>query len=290
MFCRKPQISAPAGHVLSTWPLGVLGGYAILSGTSMATPYLAASYALVKSQFPSATIEQIKDMLQTNASPVPWVYNTAILSATAQQGAGLVNVYNAIFSKSVISPGQLLISDVSKTVYGTANITISNPSTKSVKYILSHQGAGYMDYYLQYMEINQQANYGTAKFSAPTVTVGAGKSTTVQVTVSPPTSVTPSALPVFGGYIKVSDNAGESFSVPYLGPPYSLYNSPYIFVETTGTILPEIYANNADGSSTLDTGIVNVTEGLGYGAAVPTRKCSTLEQSRNTLRSNLPVF
>lgn len=147
-----------------------------------------------------------------------------------------------------------------------------------------------MDYYLQYMEINQQANYGTAKFSAPTVTVGAGKSTTVQVTVSPPTSVTPSALPVFGGYIKVSDNAGESFSVPYLGPPYSLYNSPYIFVETTGTILPEIYANNADGSSTLDTGIVNVTEGLGYGAAVPTRKCSTLEQSRNTLRSNLPVF
>jgi hypothetical protein len=135
--------------------------------------------------------------------------NTAILSATAQQGAGLLNAYNAIFSKSTITPGQLLISDVSKTVYGTANITISNPSSKSVTYTLSHWGAGYMDYYLQYMEINQQANYGTAKFSTPTITVGAGKSTTVQVTITPPTSVTTSALPVFGGFIKVSDNPGS---------------------------------------------------------------------------------
>ena len=268
----KPQISAPGGHVLSTWPLGVLGGYTILSGTSMATPCLAASYALVKISIPVTTIDQIKDMLQTNVSPVPWVYNTAILLATAQQGAGLVNVYNAIFSKSTLSPGQLLISDVSKTVYGTANIIISNPSSKSVKYTLSHQGAGYMDYYLTYMEINQQANYGTAKFSTPTVTVGAGKSATVQVTVTPPTSVTPSALPVFGRFIKLSDNAGESFSVPYLGPPYSLYNTPYIFVETSSPILPEVYANDVDGTISFDTSILNVAEGLGYGSAVPTRK------------------
>lgn len=57
--------------MLSKWPLGVLGSYYTLSGTSMATPYLAASCALVKSQFPTATIKQIKDKLQTNASPVP---------------------------------------------------------------------------------------------------------------------------------------------------------------------------------------------------------------------------
>ena len=104
-YDMKPQIAVPGGHVLSTWPLGILGSYCILSGTSMATPYLAASYTLVKSQFPIATIEQIKDKLQTNATPVSWVYNTAILSSTAQQGAGLVNAYNAIFSKSTITPG-----------------------------------------------------------------------------------------------------------------------------------------------------------------------------------------
>ena len=101
----KPQIAAPGGHVLSTWPLGVLGSYCILSGTSMATPYLAASHSLVKSQFPTATIEQIKDKLQTNASPVLWVYNTAILSATAQQGAGPVNAYNAVFPRARLRQG-----------------------------------------------------------------------------------------------------------------------------------------------------------------------------------------
>lgn len=52
-YDMKPQIAAPGGHVLSTWPLGILGSYCILSGTSMATPYLAASYTLVKSQFQS---------------------------------------------------------------------------------------------------------------------------------------------------------------------------------------------------------------------------------------------
>ena len=70
----------------------------------------------------------------------------------------------------------------------------------------------------------------------------------------------------------MSDNAGESFSVPYLGPPYSLFNTPYILFENTGTILPEVYANNADGSISLDADLIKVTEGLGYGSAVPTRK------------------
>ena len=35
-YDMKPQIAAPGGHILSTWPLGVLGSYCILSGTSMA--------------------------------------------------------------------------------------------------------------------------------------------------------------------------------------------------------------------------------------------------------------
>jgi subtilisin family serine protease len=103
----KPQVSAPGGHVLSTWPLGPLGRYAILSGTSMATPYLAASYALVKSQFPKASIMEITTRLQVNAKPLPWIWNNNMLSPTYQQGAGLVDVFNAIYSDSTISPGQL---------------------------------------------------------------------------------------------------------------------------------------------------------------------------------------
>ena len=269
----KPQISAPGGHILSTWPLGPLGGYAILSGTSMATPYLAACYALVKSQFPRATIEQIRELLQTNANPVPWVYDTSILSATAQQGAGLVNAYNAIFTTSTISPGQIKISDVTHTIYGTANITIENTSTKSKSYSLSHQGAGYMDYYLSYMEINQQANYGTASFSKPTVTIAAGQSATIGLSITPPSNVVPSNLPVFGGFIKVIDTDAETFHVPYLGPPYSLFNTPYLLIEpiSAGPLLPQIYAFNSDQSGiTVDMDFLEVDPSNGFSSDIPT--------------------
>ncbi|KAI1380231.1 peptidase S8/S53 domain-containing protein [Hypoxylon crocopeplum] len=55
----KPQISAPGGDILSSWPLGEQGYYTILSGTSMATPFISGCYALVKSQFPELSVAEI---------------------------------------------------------------------------------------------------------------------------------------------------------------------------------------------------------------------------------------
>lgn len=78
-----------------------------------------------------------------------------MLSATVQQGAGLVNVYDAIFADTKISTGQLKVSDVNKMTYGLVNITIENASSKSKTYSLSHHGAGYMDYYIPSGKKNQ---------------------------------------------------------------------------------------------------------------------------------------
>jgi len=263
----KPQISAPGGNILSTYPLGQNGGWAIISGTSMATPYVSGAYALIKSQFPKASITEIKELMQTTATQIPWIFDPAILSTTAQQGAGGINVYNAIFSGSIISPGQIKVSDVSRTEYGTTNITIKNTSNQPKTYVLSHKGAGYSDYILQWMSAGQVANYGSATFDTSSLTLSPGASRTISISIHPPATVSPKDLPIFSGFILITSQ-NEKYSIPYLGPPYSLYNTPSLLFQDTGTILPQMYGYDASGSLTVNTGFLEIDPAYGFGSAV----------------------
>ncbi|KAI0169286.1 subtilisin-like protein [Hypoxylon sp. FL1284] len=235
----KPQISAPGGGILSTWPLGDQGYYTILSGTSMATPFISGCYALVKSQFPELSVKEILSLLQSTSTPINWIWNDTMIAGTFQQGAGLVNAYNAIMYQSRVSPGQFLVSDNSRTSYGVLNITIENRSDSPRTYTLSHQGASYSEPNPPnnpvYSQENQLPIYGSAEFESPTVEVAPGESTVASFKVLPPSSdVKPERMPVFGGFIKVTSD-GEDFSVPYSGPPYSLYNAEYWHVVNSST-------------------------------------------------------
>ncbi|KAI1760233.1 subtilisin-like protein [Hypoxylon sp. FL1150] len=241
----KPQISAPGGGILSTWPLGEQGYYTLLSGTSMATPFISGCYALVKSQFPELSVDEIRSLLQSTSTPLPWIYNDTMIAGTFQQGAGLVNAYKAITYQSRISPGQLLVSDNSRTSYGAVNITIENLSDSPRTYTLSHQGASYSEPNPPnnpvYSQPNQLPIYGSAEFESPTVEVAAGESAFVSFKILPPSSgVKPERIPVFGGFVKVTTD-DEEFTVPYSGPPYSLYNAEYwVIVNTTSAVEPQI--------------------------------------------------
>ena len=67
-YNSKVEIAGPGVSVLSTVPLAVKGvKYANLSGTSMATPHVAAVAALVWSYFPSCTGSQIRTTLGKSA-------------------------------------------------------------------------------------------------------------------------------------------------------------------------------------------------------------------------------
>jgi subtilisin family serine protease len=60
----KPDVSAPGVGVLSSVPGG---GYKSYSGTSMATPHVAGTAALIYQGAPNATIEAVKGLLEKNA-------------------------------------------------------------------------------------------------------------------------------------------------------------------------------------------------------------------------------
>ncbi|APA15397.1 hypothetical protein SS1G_09060 [Sclerotinia sclerotiorum 1980 UF-70] len=279
----KPQISAPGGHILSTYPLGPTSNYAILSGTSMATPYVAGCFALLKSQFPSASISQILNLLQVTATPVNWVWDSTILSATAQQGAGLINAHDAIFAQSVISPGQIVLGDDSThTVFGAANITIENTSGSSKTYTLSHVGAGYTDGQLSGQDSNQIALYGTGVFPTPTVTLASGESKTVDFSITPPTGVVASNRPVFGGFIKITSSAGETYTVPYIGPPYSMYNTSYISVI-------QVAGFDAAGLPEKDNGFLQINPTRQYGIAANIPQQYTLAFRFDLLPANTNI-
>src|SRR5207247_3137607 len=91
----KPDIGAPGGLIRSTFPLE-LGGYAILSGTSMASPHVAGAVALLLQARPRVSPQQVRTILQNSAAPQLRLALPAVLDPVHRQGAGLLKIDRAI--------------------------------------------------------------------------------------------------------------------------------------------------------------------------------------------------
>ncbi|KAE8215444.1 hypothetical protein CF327_g1271 [Tilletia walkeri] len=216
-------VSAPGGNILSTWPLR-LGKYAIISGTSMATPFISGSTAMYRSiKGTSDSPAVIRSVLATTADPLGFSINVTTLETTARQGGGLVNVYRAIKSVSRVSPGQL---DLNDTQYfdGTQTLTIKNVGSKEQTYTLSHLPGGSIEsldtgdkaVYIP-GPIKPTKNAATVKFSSKTVTILPGQSQDVSLTFKAP-GLDTSTLPIYSGFIYIKSSASfGSLHVPYSG-------------------------------------------------------------------------
>ncbi|KAL7931965.1 peptidase S8/S53 domain-containing protein [Trichoderma chlorosporum] len=221
-----PKVSAPGGNILSTWPLEG-GGYAVLSGTSMATPFAAASLALLKSQQPHLSVPELYARLMTTAVQVNEP-SSKLVASTARQGAGLVDVYAAVEADTVISPSELTLRD-SETP-APQKITITNQSKSRKTYSLQHiPGSFYRIYYNYLAGINNfDSGFAptpldvpaSAHFSQSSLTLGPGQSATVQVQIKPQHDGWPWSLPVYGGFVKIT-SGDFAYSVPYIGVPYN---------------------------------------------------------------------
>lgn len=220
----KPDIGAPGGAIRSTYPLDhpqSAGGYATLSGTSQASPHISGAIALLLEAKPFTPVLEIRDVLQNSADPRPWSLNpgTGLLDHVHRQGAGMVDIPEAIASTTLIRPGKLSLGEVESGSV-TRTLTIANHGPGEATYTLSHVAAvATRGTYpgtppppnpLQFLNAPSSVS-----FSSTQVTVAAGAAATVNVTI------TPAPAPdhtVFNGYlIATSDRDGEISRVPYLG-------------------------------------------------------------------------
>lgn len=97
----KPDVVAPGVAIKSTIP----GGYLALQGTSMAAPHVAGACALIKQAHPEWTPEKIKAALMNTAEPIFNLKGKPY--RTYEQGAGRIQVEEAIKTKSLIIPASL---------------------------------------------------------------------------------------------------------------------------------------------------------------------------------------
>ncbi|KAK6070487.1 peptidase [Seiridium cupressi] len=250
----KPQMTAPGGMILSTYPLS-LGGYAVLSGTSMATPLVAAIFALVgqvRGTFDPAVLGSV---LSATAKPLNWHDGTSsfdILASVAQQGGGMVQAYDAAHTTTVLSANSLALND-SDHFAGEQTFTIQNLGSEDATYEFGHvkaatmyslsQGVGTLDNIAFPGGIVD--GWATLGFDANSVTVPAGGKAEVRLTVTPPGGLNATLLPVYSGYVSLNSTTGENLSLPYLGVHGSMHDTPVI--QKGGDTRSGVYLTDTDG-------------------------------------------
>ncbi|MFP3883419.1 MAG: S8 family serine peptidase [Actinomycetota bacterium] len=212
----KPDIGAPGGSIRSTWPIE-LGSYATISGTSMASPHVAGGAALLLEARPATGTEDVRDIFQNSADPAVWSLNPGLgfLDQVYRQGAGMLDIDDAILSTTTVSPGKIALGETGEDPI-SRSFTVHNSSSESITYALG-------------LDIPSVSTIGTFPDELgfyvggelvdmpDDVTVPAGGKATVEVkfTAVPNVHVLDGGL--FSGYITLTPDEGESLRVPYAG-------------------------------------------------------------------------
>ncbi|HET7201875.1 MAG TPA: S8 family serine peptidase [Steroidobacteraceae bacterium] len=210
----KPDIGAPGGNIYSAYPLES-GGYANISGTSMASPHVAGAAALLLQAKPNTSPQMARNILQNSADPKNWWGNPGLgfLDQVHRQGAGMVDIDDAILAPTRIDPAKLALGE-SEAGPATRTLTIRNASAIAITYDLSHAPA--LSTNANTFTPGATTGFASVVFSAPSVTVPAKGTATVDVTITASTAL--ASLSQYGGYLVFTpQGGGETYRIPYAG-------------------------------------------------------------------------
>ncbi|KAG0238196.1 peptidase S8/S53 domain-containing protein [Mortierella sp. GBAus27b] len=218
----KPDIGAPGGYIYSTVPVEK-GSYATMSGTSMATPYVAGSAALLLESDPTIDRNEVLGRLQMYAKP--GVYrDTDVPETVARQGAGMINIFDAIRGKALVQPSHLALNDTLNT-QKTYTLTLTNQYNTTESFKLSNWPAMSIMGYTLLGQPSSKIVYNNTSAelvfdTTDTINLGAGESCSVTFSFKAPPDLDPESHWIYSGYVKVEptlDTSRPTLQVPYAG-------------------------------------------------------------------------
>ncbi|HYG57982.1 MAG TPA: S8 family serine peptidase, partial [Symbiobacteriaceae bacterium] len=210
----KPDIGAPGANIYSTYPLEN-GGYATLSGTSMASPHVAGAVALLLQAQPKTPSQAVRSILQNSAEPKVWQGYPALgyLDQVHRQGAGMLQIDRAILASAKVEPGKLSLGE-SEGGPAVRTLTVENKGAEAVTYNLSHVPAlatGPNEY-----TVAAYLSDTVVDFDVPSITVPAKGKASFTVTITADETLPERSI--YGGYIVLTpEGSGQLLRVPYAG-------------------------------------------------------------------------
>ncbi|KAJ2077187.1 hypothetical protein H4R24_005276 [Coemansia sp. RSA 988] len=237
----SPAVGAPGGNIFSTFPLA-LGGYTSLSGTSMASPYVAGMAALIlQSRAKNVTTDEVRQLILESAHPIVDNNSTGLLSPL-RQGSGLADIWDAVSALATIDPPQLSLNYTvgSDSRNSVRMLTLHNSSPSSfLTCTMSHLAASSVSSYMangsfavtpRIWPENAQAHASHDTLpnayldnSTLPIRVAPGASQAISVRIAAPTALRDTDRWFYSGYLRFNllwdDQAGtaRSLHIPYMG-------------------------------------------------------------------------
>ncbi|PVH88760.1 subtilase [Cadophora sp. DSE1049] len=234
----KPDVAAPGGGIFSTY---MDNTFALLSGTSMACPYVAGVAALYigahggRNVHGKSFANTLAKRLISSGTSLPWSDGTATnygyTASVAQVGNGLINAFKVVNYTTALEFEKIALNDTSR-FSRYHNVAVTNTGAKPVTYTLSGEAAAGVEVLGFYPLLTSNDDARLKSFTELTpkslavdisfprsFTLQPGESKTVSVNFQSPDSKgwNAATLPIYSGKVIISGSNGEQLSVPYLG-------------------------------------------------------------------------
>jgi hypothetical protein len=200
--------------IYSTLPLSK-GGYGLLSGTSMSSPHVAGTAALLLEAFPHTSSQVVRDLLQNSSVPRIWFRSpsSGLLEPIHRQGAGLVNIHSTLEATARVVPGKLSLGEMEGRAV-TRGLTVENRAASDLDLDLSREVA--LATKPNVFDVEVTGGTPEIQFSRNPLHVPAGGSASVDVTFTEPETLEEGGL--FGGFLVLAPReSGPTVRVPYVG-------------------------------------------------------------------------